>query len=103
MPPLTILRGRKGKRFTYVDRVLAIAHVMAENMLCPDCGQPKHEAYNPDSEGWYATKDETCNGCLALSQDSKAHKDGEYQPERKVHVIDERPPDVALQPYRFGD
>jgi hypothetical protein len=99
---LTILRGTSSKKWTHEDRVLAVAHVMAGDLICPDCGQPKHESFNPDSEGWYTVKEEICNGCLAISRDQKARKDGDYQPEVKLHVVDERPPDELLRPWTPG-
>lgn len=79
-----------------MDSILAHAHTLAEQMVCPGCGQPKHEAYNPDSEGWYVVDDVICQGCAAVSRDADIHKD--HQTERKVWVVDERPPDVKLKP-----
>lgn len=76
--------------------MLALAHTISEQMVCPGCGMPKHEAYNPDSAGWYVVEDYTCQGCAAVTRDAKAHDD--HQPERKVVVIDERPRDVPLKP-----
>lgn len=96
--PLTILRGETGREWTRVDAILATAHTYAQDLLCRDCGQPIHEAYNPDSEGWYVVKDSTCNGCLAVARDGDIHKD--HQIERKIHVVDERPPDQPLAPWR---
>lgn len=81
-----------------MDRVLAVAHVLAGEMLCPDCGQPKHEAFNPDSEGWYEARDATCAGCAALAADSDAHKDGD-RPGRKAWTVDTRPADLPLMPW----
>lgn len=66
-------------------------------MVCAGCGQPKNESYNPDSEGYYEIHDYTCQGCAAVEQDSKAHKD--YDHARKVTVVDARPPDVELKPF----
>lgn len=92
-----LLRGTAPDEWTYVDRVLMIAHVLAGDMLCTGCGQPKHESYNPDSEGWYDVRDATCQGCAAVEQDSKAHKDHDHA--RKVWVVDDRPADVELKPW----
>lgn len=81
-----------------MDSILALAHTIAEQMTCSGCGMPKNEAYNPDSEGWYTVRDATCNGCVVVAKDADRHKDT-HQPERKVWVIDERPPDVKLKPW----
>jgi hypothetical protein len=92
-----MLRGKKGKKWSVMDRILAVADVLAQDLLCPGCGQPKHEAYNPDSEGWYETKEATCQGCAAVARDHEIHK--EDAPERKVWTVDTRPPDVKLRPW----
>jgi hypothetical protein len=62
---------------------------------------PKHEAYNPDSAGWYAVRDTTCNGCAAVSKDAddQRRRENDPGPERKVWVVDERPPDQKLRPW----
>lgn len=98
MRPLTILRGRRGKRWSPVDRVLAVAHVLAGDMVCTGCGQPKHEAYNPDSMAWYEVRDAECSGCAAIAGDADAHKD-HAAPGRKVWTVDTRPPDIPLMPW----
>lgn len=95
---MTILRGGSGG-WTYADRVLAVAHVMAGDLLCLGCGQPKHEAYNPDSTGWYETRNAECQGCVELERDEKNGKDDEYRHARKVWTVDTRPPDVKLTPW----
>jgi len=66
-------------------------------MACPDCGQPKHEAYNPDAEGWYSTRTSTCAGCAAVAAELKGHEGDDHA--LKLSVIDDRPPDVALLPW----
>lgn len=81
-----------------MDSVLAIAHTLTADLLCSGCGQPKHEAYNPDAAGWYEVKDAECNGCAALARDGDIHK--ESHPERKLWVVDERPPDKPLKPWQ---
>lgn len=67
-------------------------------MLCPGCGQPRHEAWNPDSLGWYEVREAECSGCAALADDSKANKDHD-RPQRQVWTVDTRPPDMPLMPW----
>lgn len=96
MPPLTILRGGDPV-WTFTDRILAVASMVAEQARCVGCGQPKSEAWNPDSEGWYEHREAYCHGCAALERasdgDRKAH------PERKRWVVDTRPPELELKPW----
>lgn len=75
--------------------MLAAASILAEDMRCSGCGQPKHESWNPDSEGFYEAHSAVCQGCAALRSDSDGDK--EYQPEKKFWVIDTRPPDQPLR------
>lgn len=83
--------------WTYTDRCLAVASVLADDLRCPGCGQAKHEAWNPDSDGWYETKGATCQGCAALAREQDRDKDEPHQPERKTWVIDTRPVDQPLR------
>jgi hypothetical protein len=71
--------------------------VLAGDLVCPECGQPKHEAFNPDALAWYSVHDATCAGCAAIADDQANRKT--EQPERKVWVVDDRPPDVPLMPW----
>src|SRR5690606_22024391 len=75
VPPRVILRGGE-PAWTFTDRVLAAASVIADDMRCPGCGHPKHEAWNPDSEGWYVAREADCQGCAALQRAA----DGEREP-----------------------
>lgn len=77
-----------------------MAHTYAEDMICPGCGQPKEEAWNPDSEGWYEHREATCQGCAALQRAADGER--EHRPERKRWVVDTRPPDVELRPWIPG-
>lgn len=77
---------------------------MSKDFLCSGCGQPKHEAWNPDAEGYYETREAECWGCVALAQDEKRNKDGERRHERKVWVT-ETPdhPHGKLRPFVIGE
>ena len=90
-----ILRGHEGERWTFEDRCLAVASVLADDLRCPGCGQPKHEAWNPDSDGWYEVREATCQGCAAIERRREA--DDEHEPEVKRYVIDTRPADEPLR------
>jgi hypothetical protein len=94
VPPLTILRGASPE-WTWADRVLAVAAMLADDMRCGGCGQPKSEAWNPDSEGWYEGRQATCQGCAALARGAEE----KYEPERKRWVEDTRPVSVELRPW----
>lgn len=97
-----ILRGSE-LTWTFADRVLAVASVLSDDLRCPGCGQPKHEAWNPDSEGWYEVKEATCQGCAELER--KRESDGSaYHPDVKRWVMDTRPPDQRLREWNpLGD
>jgi hypothetical protein len=96
---MVVLRGAKGKKFTRVDRILMVAYAMMPDLVCPGCGQPKHEALNPDSDAWYETRHETCHGCKAIDLDQKNTKDSDHTLADKTFVIDTRPPDEPLRPW----
>lgn len=96
VPPLVLLRGTEPV-WSFVDRVLSVAYVLSEDMRCPGCGQPKHEAWNPDSEGYYEFHDAICQGCAELHRGNEDKQ--EYQPERKTFLIDTRPKDQPLRPW----
>ena len=70
--------------------------MLADNLRCPGCGQPKHEAWNPDSEGWYEPHTAVCQGCAALERD---HEPKDTKPGEKRWVYDTRPPDQELRPW----
>lgn len=96
-----ILRGAPGGEWSFTDRCLAVASMLAEELRCPDCGQPRHESWNPDSEGWYEVKEATCQGCAEV-QRRRASDDGDYRPELKRWLVDTRPPDEPLKAWTPG-
>lgn len=71
--------------------------MLSEDLRCPGCGQPKHEAWNPDSEGYFDAHEATCQGCRELRSASEG--DREHRPEVKRWVTNERPADVDLRPW----
>lgn len=80
-----------------MDRTLAVAYTLSQDLLCPGCGQPKHEAWNPDSDGWFVTKSADCMACAELVRDGKAQE--KHDPARHVWAVNERPVDQPLRPW----
>lgn len=99
VPPRVILRGTDPGEWSHADRVLAVALVIADQLRCSGCGQPKHESWNPDSDGWYEHREAMCNGCAALER--AADGDRKHHPERKRWVVDTRPLEVELKPWQI--
>ena len=83
--------------WTFTDRVLAVAAMLADDLRCPGCGHPKHEAWNPDSTGWYEIREAECQGCAAI--ELAAEGDKKPRAELKRWVQDVRPPEVELRPW----
>lgn len=81
--------------------MVTLALTVYEESLCPGCGQPKDAAYNPDAEGWYEAHEITCAGCKA--QQDHGGKQKKSAAGAKTYVVDTRPPDVELKPWRLGD
>lgn len=82
------------------DRVLAVAAQLSDDMRCPGCGHPKHEAWNPDSAGWYGLREAFCQACAVVER--AAESDKKPRAEQKRWTVDERPPDVELMPWQPG-
>ena len=62
--------------WTPIDRALALALQLYEDGLCPGCGQQRHEAMDPDSEGrWAALDPARCHACTALAAKAKEYAD----------------------------
>lgn len=100
MPPLVILRGRESREWTATDRILAAALTLSRDLLCSGCGQPKAEAWNPDSAGYFEAKEASCEGCAELARDDKKHGDS-HDPARKVWTVNTRKPDdPPLRPWQ---
>ena len=71
-----------------------------EDGMCSGCGQPKDLTYNPDAEGWYEAREVACAGCAAQHEHGKDQK--QATPGGKLYVVDTRPVDVELKPWRLG-
>lgn len=90
--PLNLLRfGREEWRVE--DRVMAVALTLYEDSLCSGCGHPRDRAYNPDMEGYYVTREHTCQGCAARDRHEAELRDKRDQRKPKaglkVGVADE--------------
>lgn len=84
------------------DRLLSMALLAYEDSMCPGCGQPKDVTFNPDADGWFEVQEITCAGCAAQQQHTKQHRSQKTErPGLKTFVIDTRPPDLELMPWRM--
>ena len=52
--------------FTEEDRALVLALRAYEASLCPGCGEPKHEAWHSEMDGFYEGETYVCHACTAL-------------------------------------
>jgi hypothetical protein len=94
-----MLRGTS-EPWTVTDRILGIAYTLSQDLICSGCGQPKHESWNPDSDGYFEIREADCQGCAMLAKDNEAHKD-RPDPARKVWTISTRTPDdPPLRPWQ---
>lgn len=74
----------------------AIALTIFEDKFCPDCGEPKERAWNPDQSGWYEAHTVECAGCATRHEYAASQK--ESNPAEKVYLVDTRPVDLPLMP-----
>ena len=88
------------QRFSDKDRVAAIALTVYEGLFCPDCGEPKERAFNPEMDGWYKAQTIECQGCAARHQHAGEQK--EPNPAEKVYLLDEWPDGRELPPFTPG-
>lgn len=69
---------------------MALALTLYEDSLCGRCGHPRDRAYNPDMEGYYSTREHTCQACAVLDRDAAEARDKSgHQHGRKVGVADD--------------
>lgn len=73
-----------------------------EDSLCPGCGQRKDVAFNPDSDGWFEAREVVCAGCAAKQNHEHGDQNRKPTPGAKVYVVDGRPADLELRPWRLG-
>lgn len=79
---------RKRRQRTDVDRALMLAYSLYLDGLCGVCSQPRDRAWNPDSEGNYATLAHHCESCRAIERRSKLEKDRNQTKGLQVGVVD---------------
>lgn len=69
-----------------MDAILATAHTLSQRLICQGCEQPWIEAWNPDAEGYYEIRENTCYACLELEQHDKRSKDADHRRDQHVSV-----------------
>jgi len=70
VPHGTIRFGRSPKKWSPIDRTLAVALTVYEDGLCPRCGHPRDRAWNDDMADLYSAHRVTCQGCLAVHEET---------------------------------
>lgn len=94
VPHGTLRFGRK--KWTPVDRVLALALTEYEDGLCSGCGHPRDRAWNEDMEGWYTAHRATCQSCQAASLEQD--RNGARKAAETIYVTDDSPDGFAPDP-----
>jgi len=70
IPHSTLRFGRSPRKWSPIDRTLAIALTVYEDGLCPKCGHPRHRAWNDDMRDLYKAHRVTCVACLAVHEET---------------------------------
>lgn len=86
MPPLVFM-GVQKKGWSERSRKLAEALVMHESTLCPGCGQPVDESYDPLSAGWYELHEDTCLACEVKDKQDKSETQNDPKSRIKRHIV----------------
>jgi hypothetical protein len=55
-------------------------------------------AFNPDSEGWFKSREWTCQACAELDRYAADQKDKQPAPGTVVGLVNEMPPGHKLRP-----
>lgn len=64
-PPSFMITG--GGEWSDRDRVLALGYQLYTQMLCPECGNPVSICRDPNRDGWFEAKTETCYAVKAVA------------------------------------
>ena len=100
IPHSTLRRGTSPRKWSPIDRTLALALTTHEDGLCAGCGQPRERSWNEDMDGYYEVHQATCQGCQAVAN----HVDGHGQPKGQdtLYLTDDSPdgyvPDPRMMP-----
>lgn len=82
--------------YTEDDRALLLALADYEASLCPGCGEPKHEAWHSELDGFYEGDRLVCHACTARRDDDKQVV---YVAIRSTYPVDRLP---QLTPLEIG-
>lgn len=95
VPHSTIRFGRNPRKWSPIDRTLAVALTMHEDGLCPKCGHSRDRSWNEDMDGWYKAHRATCVACrtIALETSGQALRSDEM-----VYVTDDSPDGLVPDP-----
>lgn len=95
VPHSTIRFGRNPRKWSQIDRTLAIALTIYEDGLCPKCGHPRDRAWNEDMDGYYKAHRASCVACRASHYETAATP---LRPDQVVYVTDEADPGYVPDP-----
>lgn len=74
------LEGKKAKRWTKVDYMLAMAVDRLDREKCSKCGHPAWIAYNDDNNIQFEIEEIECYACEALESHEHRRKDKDKKP-----------------------
>ena len=96
IPHSTLRRGSSPRKWSAIDRTLALALTQYEDGLCAGCGQPRERSWNEDMDGYYEVHSRTCQACQAVAN----HIDGHGAPKgaESLSVTDASEPGFEPDP-----
>jgi len=89
IPHSTLRRGTSPRKWSAIDRVLALALTTHEDGLCAGCGQPRDRSWNEDMEGHFTVHSRTCQACSAVALHIDSH--GAPKGAESLSVSDDSP------------
>lgn len=95
VPHSTIRFGRNPRKWSPIDRTLAVALTVYEDGLCPKCGHPRDRSWNEDMDGWYTAHKASCVACRAVRV---ATADVPLRSDEVVYVTDDSPDGLVPKP-----
>lgn len=88
--PLSVFRGQRppGARWTFKDRLIAMAVADYEADLCGGCGEPRSESMDPANERAYvAPPPLRCHACTAIEARQEKYRDAQ-QPRALAFTVE---------------